>query len=91
MTRRILKAELAAQNAELRAKVSEQSTTIEALRASLRAVENELHLLKGSLSEPRVQSPSAEKLVCTYTKRDGTRMGKFRTGFNTYTHRVLSN
>ena len=52
------------------------------------ALRHNISLLEQQL---QVQRPANEgQIVHTYTKRDGSRWNKVRTGWNTYTHRQVA-
>ena len=60
-----------------------------ALRHNISLLEQQLASLRAA-PQPQVQRPAQqgeEQIVHTYTKRDGSRWNKVRTGWNTYTHR----
>ena len=47
-------------------------------------------VLEQQLAALRPSSSAIEHTVAEYTKRDGTRWAKVRTGWNTYTHRQIA-
>ena len=55
-----------------------------ALRHNIDVLERRLAELS---AECQAQPSFAERIVATYTKRDGSVWNKVRTGWNTYTHR----
>ena len=58
------------------------------LRAHCDVLEQQLEELR---AQRPVQRPSTtERVVATYTKRDGTRWAKVCTGWNQYTHRQVA-
>ena len=58
-----------------------------ALRHNLNLLEQQLASLRAA-PQPKVQRPAnEERIVSTYTKRDGSVWNKVKTGWNTYTHR----
>lgn len=58
-----------------------------ALRHNINLLEQQLASLRAA-PQPQVQRPATkEQIVSTYTKSDGSRWNKVRTGWNTYTHR----
>lgn len=60
------------------------------LRAHCDAIERQLAELRTQRSVAQPQVRSAECVVAEYSKRDGTRWAKVRTGWNTYTHRQIA-
>ena len=60
-----------------------------ALRHSLNLLEQQLASLRAA-PQPQVQRPTQpgeERVVSTYTKRDGSRWNKVRIGYNLFAHR----
>ena len=58
-----------------------------ALRHNISLLEQQLVSLRAA-PQLQVQRPANEgQIVHTYTRRDGSRWNKVRTGWNTYTHR----
>lgn len=60
------------------------------LRAQCDVLEQQLAELRTQRSVAQPQVRSAECVVAEYSKRDGTRWAKVRTGWNTYTHRQIA-
>ena len=61
-----------------------------ALRHNISLLEQQLASLRAA-SQPQVQRPANdEQIVHTYTKRDGSRWNKVRTGWNQFTHRQVA-
>ena len=61
-----------------------------ALRHNIDVLERRLAELRAEVrrTQRQVQRPSSvERIVSTYTKRDGSRWNKVRTGWNQFTHR----
>ena len=57
------------------------------LRHNISLLEQQLASLRAA-SQPQVQRPAfEERVVSTYTKRDGSRWNKVRIGYNTFAHR----
>ena len=52
------------------------------------ALRHNISLLERSTKPQR--PANEEQIVSTYTKRDGSRWNKVRTGWNTYTHRQVA-
>lgn len=60
-----------------------------ALRHNISLLEQQLASLRAA-PQLQVQRPANEgQIVHTYTKRDGSRWNKVRTGWNPYTHRPV--
>ena len=61
-----------------------------ALRHNISLLEQQLASLRAA-SQPQVQRPANdEQIVHTYTKRDGSRWNKVRTGWNQFAHRQVA-
>ena len=58
-----------------------------ALRHSLNLLEQQVAALRAELSTKPQRPANEEPIVSTYTKRDGSRWNKVRTGWNTFAHR----
>ena len=58
-----------------------------ALRHNLNLLEQQVAALRAERSTKSQRPAFEERVVSTYTKRDGSRWNKVRTGWNTYTHR----
>lgn len=59
------------------------------LRHNISLLEQQLASLRAA-PQPQVQRPSSvERIVSTYTKRDGSRWNKVQIGWNTYVHRAV--
>ena len=57
------------------------------LRAQCDVLEQQLAALRTERSTKPQRPSSVERIVSTYTKRDGSRWNKVCTGWNTYAHR----
>ena len=61
-----------------------------ALRHSISLLEQQLASLRAA-PQPQVQRPSSvERIVSTYTKRDGSHWNKVRIGYNMFAHRQVA-
>jgi hypothetical protein len=63
------------------------------LRAQCDVLEQQLAALRTErpVAQRQVQRPTfVERVVAEYTKRDGTRWAKVRTGWNTHAHRQIA-
>ena len=61
-----------------------------ALRHNISLLEQQLASLRAA-PQPQVQRPSSvERIVSTYTKRDGSRWNKVRIGYNLFVHRQVA-
>ena len=60
------------------------------LRAQCDGLEQQLAALRTERPVQRPSSSAIEHTVAEYTKCDGTRWAKVRTGWNTYTHRQIA-
>ena len=60
------------------------------LRHNIALLEQQLASLRAA-SQPKVQRPANEgQIVSTYTKCDGSRWNKVRTGWNQFAHRQVA-
>ena len=54
------------------------------------ALRHNISLLEQQLASLRAASQPQVQIVHTYTKRDGSRWNKVRTGWNQFTHRQVA-
>ena len=54
------------------------------------ALRHNISLLEQQLASLRAAPQPQVQIVHTYTKRDGSRWNKVRTGWNTYVHRQIA-
>ena len=82
---KMTKAQLVDENIALRHNLS-------LLEAKVADLANQLVAAKGAANtKPQPQpQPGDEVVVATYTKRDGSRWNKVRTGWNQFTHRQVA-
>ena len=58
-----------------------------ALRHNISLLEQQVAALRAERSTKPQRPANDEQIIHTYTKRDGSRWDKVRTGWNTYVHR----
>ena len=80
---KMTKAQLVDENIALR-------HNIDLLERQVADLSNQLIAAKGAANIKPQPQPGGEVVVATYTKRDGSRWNKVRTGWNTYTHRQVA-
>ena len=80
---RMTKAQLVDENIALRHNLS-------LLEAKVADLANQLVAAKGAANTKPQPQPGDEMVVATYTKRDGSRWDKVRTGWNQFTHRQVA-
>ena len=80
---KMTKAQLVDENIALRHNLS-------LLEAKVADLANQLVAAKGAANTKSQPQPGDEMVVATYTKRDGSRWNKVRTGWNQFTHRQVA-
>jgi phage gp16-like protein len=82
--------DLVKENAELRERCADLDKQLWDLCAKHGELLTQLEELRAQRLNPRAQSQGVGQTVAEYTKRDGTRWAKIRTGWNTYVHRQVA-
>ena len=81
---KMTKAQLVDENIALR-------HNIDLLERKVARLTHEIEEFNNYAPSPPVQRPSSvERIVSTYTKRDGSRWNKVRIGWNVYAHRQVA-
>lgn len=88
---RMTKAQLVDENIALRHNIALLEQQVADLANQLIAAKGAVNTKVGDLIKRKPQSqPGDEVVVATYTKRDGSRWDKVRTGWNQFTHRQVA-
>ena len=88
---RMTKAQLVDENIALRHNISLLEAKVADLANQLVAAKGAANIKVGDLIKRKPQpQPGDEVVVATYTKRDGSRWDKVRTGWNQFTHRQVA-
>ena len=88
---RMTKAQLVDENIALRHNIDRLEQQVADLANQLVAAKGAANIKVGDLIKRKPQpQPGGEVVVATYTKRDGSRWNKVRTGWNQFTHRQVA-
>ena len=88
---RMTKAQLVDENIALRHNIALLEQQVADLANQLVAAKGAANIKVGDLIKRKPQpQPGDEVVVATYTKRDGSRWDKVRTGWNQFTHRQVA-
>ena len=88
---RMTKAQLVDENIALRHNIALLEQQVADLANQLVAAKGAANTKVGDLIKRKPQpQPGGEVVVATYTKRDGSRWDKVRTGYNLFVHRQVA-